>query len=330
MARFNRRPTAGTLTALGLIVAALVAGTDAVAQSAQPAPQVQGKDVMGRSFAKKDLKNEDFRGQDLKGADFTFANLRNATFAGADLRGAIFRNAQLEGADLTGADLRGADLAAAHFVSAKLTRANLEGQNLYLAGADIHFENYDKIAKDWTIREAFKPDLNNGTLTLQAANLRNAKIFGSVKNVDFRRTDLRGADFTKATDQSDGIFRGASYDTRTRWNVDVANAGAVKGEDAPLPATWFVGIWGIEKDRPGEQPAAKTGRLKISEDGTYEWNAGDDKPLTGKWEAVTEGSKPQIKLQRGELGLDWIAKPEKEDLILKSGDGKRTRIAFRA
>lgn len=322
----KRRLTA-TLAAVLLALAAPAGAADQLAQAA-PA---QGKDVKGRSFAKQELRNEDFRGQDLRGADFTFATLRNASFAGADLRGAILRDCFCYEADFTGADLRGADLVGGKFGDAKMTRANLEDQQLLLAGADIHFLMSEEARRNWSIREAFKPDLKNGRLTFQAANLRNAKILGNLEGVDFRRADLRGADLSKATNLNNAILRGATYDSRTKWSIDAAEAGAVKGEELAPSPKWFVGLWGIEKERPGEPPAQALGKLKIQENGTFEWDTGDDKVVTGTWQAVqgATGAPPQITLQKGELGLDWTAQPNKEDLILKSGDGKRTRTGFR-
>jgi uncharacterized protein YjbI with pentapeptide repeats len=307
-------------------LAAAMAGAPAAAD--QVAQAAIGKDVKG-SYAKRELRNEDFRGQDLRGADFTFANLRNAAFAGADLRGAILHDCFCYEADFTGADLRGAKLLGAKFGDAKMTRANLEDQELYLAGADIHFQMSEEARRNWTVREAFKPNLNNGRLTFQAANLRNAKILGNLEGVDFRRADLRGADLSKATNLHTAVLRGAVYDGGTKWNVDAAEAGAVRGEDVGPGSKWFVGLWGIEKERPGEPPAPKTGRLKLSADGTYEWDDGTGKPVTGRWETIGEGGKTRIRLLKGELGADWIGQPAKEDLILKSGDGKRTRTAFR-
>jgi uncharacterized protein YjbI with pentapeptide repeats len=322
-----RRRLAAACAAVVLLAAGLPPG----AAFAQAPAQAPGKDVKGRSFAKQDLKNEDFRGQDLRRADFTFANLRNASFAGADLRGAILRDCFCYEADFTGADLRGADLLGGKFGDAKMTRANLEGQELHLAGADVHFTMSEEARRNWTVREAFKPDLKNGRLTFQAANLRNARILGDLDGVDFRRADLRGADLSKAANLNNAIFRGASYDSGTKWAVDAAQAGAVKGEELGPSPKWFVGLWGIEKERPGEPPAKTVGKLKILENGTYEWDTGDQKVMTGSWQAVqgAAGATPQITLQKGELGLDWTAQPNKDDLILKSGDGKRTRTGFR-
>ncbi len=310
-----------------LLALAAPAAAEQIAQAAS----AEGKDVKGRSFAKQELRNEDFRGQDLRGADFTFANLRNASFAGADLRGAILRNCFCYEVDFTGADLRGADLLGAAFGDAKMTRANLEEQQLFLAGADIHFQMSEEARRNWTIREAFKPDLKNGRLTFQAANLRNTAILGNLEGVDFRRADLRGADLSKATNVGNAIFRGASYDSRTKWAIDAAEAGAVKGEEIAPSPKWFVGLWGIDKERPGEPPAASVGKLRILENGSYEWDSGDGRPVSGTWQpaAGAPGAPSRITLTKGELGLDWTAEASKDDIVLKSADGKRRRTAFR-
>lgn len=311
------------------------AAAPATQPSRQTAARAAGKSLRGRDFASKDLKFEGFDQADLEGANFNKAQLNNASLKGANLRNARLSQANLNDADLSGADLTGADLTGATLINAKLIGAKLPEQLLFLAGAAIHLEGIKELP--YEIRQFAKPDLRNGTLSFNGADMRNTRIFGNLDGVDFRRADLRGADLSKADNLDSRFFRGAVYDRRTRWGIDPVQSGAQRGDDVAIAPRWFTGAWAIDQRREnGEAEPAKIGLLKILADGTYTWDPGEGQGelTTGRWQPLAPTTGPNgsgLRLSNGEFGLDWIvAVQDSGDIVLTSADGRRVRYCFRS
>jgi hypothetical protein len=217
-------------------------------------------------------------------------------------------------------------------MNAKFNGAILDDQFLYLGGAGKHFE---KIADlPFMIRQYASPDVHNGHLSFRGARLRNTKIFGNLKGVDFRRADLRGADLSQATNAAAAHFRGAIYDSRTLWPVDPKEVGAVVGPDIRMSFTWYFGSWVIDTEREdgGSGPA---GELKLRSDKTFVWNPGGGAELIkGSWSLIEgfggNATTVAVRLANGELGVEWIAVIKRWDEIeLRSADGKRFRRCYR-
>jgi len=273
------------------------------------------RDLHGKDWSSKDLQNENLDRADLSDANLHSANLTNATLKGADLRQTDLRGARLKTADLSGADLRGALLGHADLESAKFVKANLEGDEVFLAYGNAIDPERNKRAQ----RLADEAGLassglteHNGDLTFKEANLRNARLHGSMEGVDFRRADLRGADLSDTKDAAKAELRCAIYDGKTRWpaGFDLAESHVVRGEDAPapgadaktsaVPASW-VGKWLIKAETNGLK---EDGVLTIKKDGAYTWDYSvKSDPIAGNWKPNTSG----IVITRGEAGHDWVA-----------------------
>jgi uncharacterized protein YjbI with pentapeptide repeats len=73
-------------------------------------------------------------------------------------------------------------------------------------------------------------DSDNGTLTFQGADMHKTTIFGNLAGVNFRGADLRGANLDGTENITGANFRGTVYDEATRWKIDPAAAGAIRGE----------------------------------------------------------------------------------------------------
>lgn len=275
------------------------------------------RDLHGKDWSGKDLQNENLAGADLSDANLRSANLVNATLRNADLRRADLRGARLKTADLTGADLRGARLGGNDVESAKFVKANLEGGDVFLAYGTPADPERNKRAQR-TAEDANVPNSalieHNGDLTFKEANLRGAKVHGSMDGVDFRRADLRGADLSDAKDANKAELRGAIYDGATRWpsGFDVAESHAVKGEDlgnqssatAAQTRTSWTGKWLI---KAAPDSASEEGILTIRPDGTYTWDySAKNEPAAGRWKQAGQG----ISLARGEGGHDWQVTPK--------------------
>ena len=152
-------------------------------------------------------------------------SLAAAELAGLPLHGAVLRGLDLEQVDLENRDLCGADLRDARLLGANLSGADLRGANLegaHLDGAD-----------------------------LSGADLRHARLATATIGItNFRAADLRGADFvgrgTRRVLWNIGMgaadFRGACYDSSTRWpaGFDHPGRGCLRGPELtthlPIPA----------------------------------------------------------------------------------------------
>ncbi len=294
------------------------------------------------------MKDEALDRADLSGANLQWTNLANATLKGANLKDADMQGTRLSTADLTGADLRGANLKQATLQDAKFVKANLSGTDVYLA---YGFKQDDEaIKKTKRMLEDARVDLSilaehNGTITFKEANLRKAKLHGSLEGVDFRRADLRGANLADVTESDQAKWRGAIYDSATRWpnGFEYAEAGAVPSSEAPNetneskssndPAFDPVGTWMIKAEAKG---ATEDGLLTVSSDHSYKLDySAKAEPIEGKWKAAapneSKGAAGAIVLRRAEAGGDWLmtrenAHPDRPDSAeLKQIDGAGTR-----
>jgi uncharacterized protein YjbI with pentapeptide repeats len=223
-------------SAAGALAVAAVGRGDAFAQPRH----FRDQDLSNRDFSKQNLTYNDYSRAKFEKSDLSYANCSHSVFKGTDFRGATLKYANFNQSDLSEADLREADTFGASFRDAKLARANLSGLTLYLAGALQLLEEKDDPDESSAVRRArsnikfalqdvdVRPDRDNGSLSLQGANLRNALIFGNLERVNFRGADLRGADLTKTANLQQAILRGAIYDSDTNWKIDPAALGAVK------------------------------------------------------------------------------------------------------
>lgn len=161
----------------------------------------------------------------------TIINCEGCNLAGADFDGQFLRLAALEGADLTGARLSGADLTGIHLTRAKLAGADFSGSNMagaVLTNADLRGANL----ADARLDAVRVHGANFSGANLQRANLRMLEyvkrltfagadardaIFrhAFLGGVDFSGTDLRGADFTRATGLTNAQLAKACGDDRT-------------------------------------------------------------------------------------------------------------------
>lgn len=303
------------------------------------------KDYKGKDLSGKELTNENFDRADLSDANLQSANLKNATLKGANLKRADLSSARLDTADFTEADLRGATLKKASLDSTKFVKANLEGGEIFFAYGNPFDEEGSKKARrvleDAGVRTEDVSAImseRNGDLTLKQANLKNAKLHGQLDGIDFRRADLRGADLHNTKNPEKANFRGAIYDSATRWppKFEHEKSGAVKESDAVASATTkpgaggamtWTGKWMIKPEKNG---ATEDGILTINKDGTYTWDYSvKANPVEGKWKEGGDG----IILRKGESGYDWVVSkaqehPERPDSIeLKAADAQLRRWA---
>lgn len=324
-----------------MLVALLSSGISGTAG----APQ----DLHGKNLSHKDLKDENLDRADLAEADLQWANLTNATMKGAVLKGADLQNANLLTADLSGADLRGANLMHARLEDAKFVKANVQGTEVYLAYGAKSDEEAMKTTR--RMLDDARADLRslaerNGTITFKEADLRRAKIHGSLEGVDFRRADLRGANFGDTTNPDKAKWKGAVYDSGTRWpnGFEFAAAGAVPGSEEPLtahvqpsaPPFDPVGTWMIKVESKG---ATEEGLLTIAKDKTYKWDYSvKAQPIEGSWKTASPGesngsASSGIILSKGEAGADWMLTPQSahtdrpDSVELKQVSGQQMRWA---
>jgi len=303
------------------------------------------QDLHGKDLSHKEMKNEALNRADLSGANLLSTDLTNATMKGAILRGADLQGANLTTADLSEADLRGANLQQAKLQDAKFVKANLEGDDVYLAYGFRQDE--ETIRKQQRALENAGADIailaqHNGYLTFKEANLRGAKLHGNLDSVDFRRADLRGANFADVTDPGKAKWRGAIYDSTTRWpdGFNFAEAGAVMGlaAGASLPndvAFHAIGSWMIKTEAKG---ATEEGLLTVSSDKTFKWDYSvKAEPVTGTWKNA-ETKSGAIVLTKGESGADWIMqtasahpdRPDSAELRQVNGSGQRWAVPVSA
>lgn len=145
----------------------------------------------------------------------TIINCEGCTLAGANFDGQFLRLAALQGSDMRGASFRGADMTGVHFNRAKLDGANFAGANMagaVLLGASLRGANLS----DTRLDAARVHDADFTGANLQRANLRMLEYVNNLTfadadargaifrhaflgRADFTGTDLRGADFTRAT-----------------------------------------------------------------------------------------------------------------------------------
>jgi Pentapeptide repeats (8 copies) len=109
---------------------------------------------------------------------------------------------RLTGANLQSARLKGGTLVDADLSGANLTKANLSQTTL------IHAD----------LRRANLPKANLRWANLQKADLDGADLrWAGLERADLRGADLRGADLRRADYLRRADFRGAKYDSTTRW-----------------------------------------------------------------------------------------------------------------
>ena len=146
------------------------------------------------------LAHGDFRGADLTGADLRKANLEGANFQWGPLRlttegiqGTTPTNPSRR-TQLNEADLRGATLRYAHFRGADLTNVDFEGADL----TSSHFERALALYSD--------------DRPIDDMPLFNTDLTGA----NFRRSDIRGADFRNSVGLTQAQVNSAISDETTR------------------------------------------------------------------------------------------------------------------
>ena len=141
-----------------------------------------------------DLRDVNFREAilieaDLCGALLDHANLQGANLGLADCRCTILQNANLRGARLALADFRGTDLTAADLRKANLDGADFQWGPLRLTTEGIQGTIPENPSRRTHLNEA----------DLRGATLRNAYFQGSdLTNADFEGADLTGSHFGRA------------------------------------------------------------------------------------------------------------------------------------
>jgi uncharacterized protein YjbI with pentapeptide repeats len=295
----------------------------------------RGKSLPAHSFVDEMLDQANFEGAKLEKANFKNATLKEANFKDADLTRANF-----EKANLTGANLEGANLERTRFVNANLSKAHLAGAKLHLAGSTVYTQDLNKVKDNVPFSVSLNQiyDTNNGSLSLHEADLRNAKVEGNLEGVDFRRADLRGADFSEAERLEPIRFRKAIVDRATRWPTTFSpqDAGVEQGKDLGPSKPPLAGRWLTRGEEGG---AAQLGLLDINPDNTYDWMVGESEAsIHGNWRpaTATDGApEGGIVLSEGEQGLDWVAAPDgrkadpPESIVLRATTKKLQRSATR-
>lgn len=179
-------------------------------------PDLSYANLQQADLRRADLGSVILAHADLTGADLTNANLREADLSLAKLRGAKLHHAVLAGADLGHVDLHQADLTKAVLSSADLSgvdlrQTNLTGANLFsakligtnISGADLTvIRRHSLIGADLGGADCQQVNLSGTNLgqaelfetDFRRANLRGADFYGAV----FRETQLEGADLTAA------------------------------------------------------------------------------------------------------------------------------------
>ncbi|MDO8839421.1 MAG: pentapeptide repeat-containing protein [Parvibaculum sp.] len=195
---------------------ALVAGIAFLLPSAMAQPTAEVEARAAKIIADQYKVIINCEGCNLAGANFDGQFLRLAALEGANMSGATFRDADLTGIHLTRANLAGADFSGANMAGAVLTNADLRGANLSDARLDavrVHGANFTGAnlqRANLRMLEYVK------RLTFAGADARDA-IFrhAFLGGVDFNGTDLRGADFTRATGLTNAQLARACGDERT-------------------------------------------------------------------------------------------------------------------
>ena len=172
-----------------------------------------GADLSGKNFGTMDLSNAIFDKADLSYADFNDATLDEARFAranlshvdlaGKDLKGSILVRVDLSDTKLTGADLSFANLSRATLSENDLTGTKLVGANLQhanLEGANV--KNADFTSADFAYANLVGTNLQDAKVndaTFNGVKFKGFDIsFGSMPEIDFRKSDLSGAILTNA------------------------------------------------------------------------------------------------------------------------------------
>lgn len=302
-------------------LALLVISTLIQAEAGSPAIFTR-QDLQGKSFKDGNLNKADFSEATLTGVNFSNATLKGANFTGANMENAYLAGANLEDADFTKAKLRGVTWTNVH-----AWRAKLVGCEIDLAGAIL----LDLSKLSFQLREDViaLQARDCGSLSFHNADLRRCTILGSAENVDFRGADLRGANFSHATNLDTARFGDAKYDAGTTWNIDPVKMRAVlvpgnesDNPDAPqAPSTHpLVGKWLILK---GEKGVTESGSLNLHADRTFDWSYSASAPnVSGKWRE----SGDSILLLAGEKGENWTIKRTKSDEVLLHSDKNNERV----
>ena len=150
-------------------------------------------------FTRQWMSGDDFTSKGTIRGKFYQARLNGANFEGVDFEHATFVQCDLAGANLRGATFR--DGTRLHLVT--INGANLEGTDF----EQVEIES----------------------VNFRGANLRNAKGFTKLKEANFQRADLRGADFSGVeTPLIEVDFTDAIYDDRTKFpkGIDPVKVGA--------------------------------------------------------------------------------------------------------
>lgn len=302
-----------------------------LSRGADTAKDYSGQDLHGQNFKDANLNGANFEGANLSGANLSNATLKGANFKNANLQHAILSSAMMDDADFTGADTTAAD-----WIDAHAWHATLTGIKIDLVGAvvlDLKKLNLDYASEKLIMANRRSDD---GTLTFHYADMRGCKFAGTAVNVDFRGADLRGADFSKATDVDKARFGDAKYDSTTIWNIDPVKMHAVLVAPTPAGGSWLgqiktaapkishhplIGDWLILK---GEKGATESGSLQIHADGNFDWDySANAKPVSGKWDEAGD----DLHIKAGENGENWTVKKTGADEITLTSDKGTQRLA---
>lgn len=176
---------------LGL-VAGVMGGAQSWAEEGLPEDKVYEMEMLtGKDFSKADLGDSKFYRVRLNEANFGGANLAKATFQQCDLYKSDFRGA--------------------------------------IFSDETKFKQVTMNDSDFSGVDFQKADLDS--VNFRGSNLQGTKNFGDIHRVNFSGSDVRGADFSTATNVSDETYwKGVIYDDATKFpaGVDVIKAKAIK------------------------------------------------------------------------------------------------------
>jgi len=151
------------------------------------------KDVVvkpGADFSGRALRGSQFCSEDLSGASFDNADLNGTRFLECDLSGASFKNASLSGATIEDCKMAGAD-----FLNADITN--------YDSNSGLPSEQLLKTRsfREKTLRGyAFSRAALGSHTDLRGFDLRDARLYGDLRDVRFDGAQITGAKFSGRLD----------------------------------------------------------------------------------------------------------------------------------
>jgi hypothetical protein len=293
----------------------------------------------------KDVSRQNHFGKYLNGANYNAAKIHYAIFKDCSLQGATFQAAEVINTTFIGSDLQGADFSAAIIERINLAGANCDGA--IFKGCTLHLNGwagYFKVANlnpdlkySYDLKEAIanaaSERQHNAGLTFKGTDLRGARIYGNLANVNFRKSDLRGADLLETEGGEARFFRGARYDDNTIWwkGFDPVAAEAVKlpvdttvhampkagSEKVVADPSGVAGyLWLMKMTEAGDEAI-----LCIYPNGTFSWIYKNGQIAESSWSPAVDGKG--VLLDKGLGDQKWtvsIITTEEVEAVNEKGE----------